>query len=113
VFSESFTSETMDDGAIHGEAKLSDWQYSYVDISKEAVLRKLLKLKEEKSPGPDGIAYTPCMVLKSCADRSCCRFSLAYIGLSGTFDYGIIPNDWKTATNLPIFKKGSRSDSSH
>jgi len=28
VFSESFTRETMDDGVIHGEAKLSDWQDS-------------------------------------------------------------------------------------
>jgi len=107
VFSDSFTSETMDDGVIHREAKLSDWQDSYVDISKEAVLTKSLKLKDDKSPGPDGIRP---IVLKSCAEAVADPLSRIYLE---SFDSGIIPNDWKTATITPIFRKGSRSDLSN
>ena len=107
MFSESFTRENVDDSIIHGEAKLSDWHDSYVDISKEAVLIKLLKLKEDKSPGPDGIHP---MVLKSCAVAVADPLSRIY---QESFDSGIIPNDWKTATITPIFKKGSRKDPSN
>jgi len=86
-----------------GKAKLSDWQDSYV----EAGLTKLLKLEEDKSPGPDGIHP---MILKLCAETVADPLSRIY---QESFDSGIIPNDWKTATITPIFKKGSRSDPSN
>jgi hypothetical protein len=101
------TNEHADDGEIHGEAKLSDWQDSCVDISREAVLIKLLKLKEDKSPGPDGIHP---MVLKSCAEAVAGPLSRIY---QESFDSGTVPNDWKTANITPIFKKGSRSEPSN
>jgi hypothetical protein len=55
VFCESFTCELMEDGVIHGDVKLSDWQDSCVDISREAVFTKSLKLKEDNLHGRDGI----------------------------------------------------------
>jgi len=78
-----------------------------VDISKEAVLTKLLKLKEDKSPGPDGIHP---IVLKSCAEAVADPLSRIY---QEFFESGIIPNNWNTAIITPIFKKGSRNDPSN
>ena len=37
-------------------------------------------------------------------------FSLIY---QASFDVGIIPQDWKTANVIPIFKKGSKSDAAN
>ena len=62
-----------------------------------------MKLKPNKSPGPDNIA--PC-VLRECASEL--APSLAHI-LNKTFYSGLLPNEWKCADVTPLHIKGSKS----
>lgn len=73
-----------------------------INCSANEVRRLLLKLKPNKSPGPDNIA--PC-VLRECASEL--SPSLAHI-LNKSFSSGLLPNQWKRADITPLHKKGSK-----
>ena len=68
------------------------------------MLRKLSKLKISKATGPDGI---PARVMKECA-------SVLYRPLTSLFSFslekGVVPNEWKCANVVTIFKSGKKSD---
>ena len=70
----------------------------------DTVMKKLSKLKSDKSPGPDGLHP---MILNRCADAI--AEPLTWI-FQKSFDTGTVPSDWRTANISPIFKKGSRRD---
>ena len=78
---------------------LDDIEFSVSDV------RKILDgLKDNSSPGPDGIHPK---FLKECAsnlDRP------LYYLFRDSLDSGIIPDIWKVAYVTPIYKKGARSD---
>ena len=74
-----------------------------INCSVNEVRRLLLKLKPNKSPGPDNIA--PC-VLRECASEL--ASSVAHI-LNKSFSSGLLPNQWKCADIRPLHKKGSKS----
>ena len=74
-----------------------------INCSVNEVRRLLLKLKPNKSPGPDNIA--PC-VLRECVSEL--APSLAHI-LNKWFSSGLLPNQWKCADITPLHKKGSKS----
>ena len=74
-----------------------------IDCSVNEVPRHLLKLKPNKSPGPDHIA--PC-ILKSCAPEL--APSLTYM-VNKSFSVGLLPDEWKHADITPLHKKGSKS----
>jgi hypothetical protein len=72
------------------------------DITVEDVLKKIDELKPGKAPGPDGITTTILKKLKFSVVEPLHRiFKLSK-------DTGIIPEDWKKAKVVPIFKKGAR-----
>ena len=75
-----------------------------ITFTAEQVRAKLLKLQDNKSPGPDGLHP---MVLKQCAselaDPLCVIFHQSY-------ETGQLPQDWKLANISAIFKKGSKQD---
>ena len=81
------------------EEKLTD-----INITPKLVRKHLLKLKRNKSPGPDTIGSS--LLLDICD----------YISepLSLIFNMSIhlkqVPTDWKHANVTPIFKKGDKSD---
>ena len=68
-------------------------------------IRVLLnKLNSNKAPGPDGIHGK---ILKNCA------FSIAYplsLIFNTSYRTGLIPQEWKLAHVVPVFKKGTKSD---
>ena len=74
------------------------WQYSVNEVRCPP-----LKLKPNKSPGPNNIA--PC-VLRECASEL--APSPAHI-LNKLFSSGLLPNEWKCAEITPLHKKGSKS----
>ena len=74
-----------------------------INCSVNEVRRLLLKLKPNKSPGPDNIA--PC-VLRECASEL--APSLAHI-FNKSFSSGLLPNEWNCAVITPLHKKGSKS----
>ena len=63
-----------------------------------------LKLKPNKSPGPDNIA--PCILREFALELAP---SLAHIILNKSFSSGSLPNEWKCADITPLHKKGSKS----
>ena len=67
------------------------------------ISKKIKMMKENKSPGVDGI---PPKLLKEIIDE-------ISIPLANCFNLslkeGIFPSEWKEANVTPLFKKGSRS----
>ena len=82
-----------------------DKKLANFDCSANEVKRHLLKLKPNKSPGPDYIV--PC-ILKSCAAEL--APSLTYM-VNKSFCVGLLPDEWKHADIIPPHKKGSKASS--
>jgi len=90
-----------------------DWN---IIINEDIVMSKLMGLKEDKSPGPDPF----CIAEKLC--KYCSPSSNNHIISEIIFRryppgywndcccFPVIPDDWKTATVIPIFKKGNKHD---
>jgi len=77
------------------------WMYS---LMKVLCLKKLRKLKPDKSQGPDEIH--PMVLLRS-ADEVVKPLTILFKAL---YSAGVLPADWKCAKISPIFKKGGKSD---
>jgi len=75
-----------------------------IEITSEVVFDKIIKLKDGKAPGDDGIIPE---FLKKLA--SVMLQPLAII-LRKSYAEGVVPQEWKRANITPLFKKGSRSD---
>jgi hypothetical protein len=75
-----------------------------IGFDADLVRRQLLKLKIDKSPGPDEL-YP--MILKECADSLAEPLTKIF---QTFFVEGHSPADWKMAEICPIFKKGHKSD---
>jgi len=106
-FSSVFTKENMthmpevkyrDDTGGEDE-KLKD-----IRIDSFMVFNKLVKLKEGKAPGDDGLVP---MFLKKVASEIC--YPLADI-FNSSLNEGVVPLDWRIANVTPIYKKGSRQE---
>ena len=67
-------------------------------------MKKLLALRVDKSPGPDGIHPA---ILKYCAEVFAEPLSLIF---QMSYDTGKLPVVWKTTNMSPLFKKGAKSD---
>jgi len=75
-----------------------------VNFTSTDVLKHLLNLKTDKSPGPDWIHPR---LLKECAHELALPLYILYMK---SLDDGNIPQDWKDGHVTPIYKKGSRAD---
>ena len=75
-----------------------------VVFTEDEVLKKLKRLKPEKSSGPDGMHP---LVLHRCADSLAIPLSMIF---NKSYEEGRVPMDWKDANVSPIFKKGNRND---
>ena len=92
--------------AVPRDTPQNDSEFIFVDLLfsyNRKVKRHLLKLKPNKSPGPDHIA--PC-ILKSCALEL--APSLTHM-VNKSFSVGLLPDEWKHADITPLHKKGSKS----
>jgi len=73
-----------------------------VVIRQEEVCKLLSKLQHDKSPGPDNINPR---ILKECAAELSGPLTCLF---RTSLEEGQLPQDWKEALVVPIFKKGSR-----
>ena len=73
-----------------------------VDINPEIIKKIILSLDVNKSGGPDSISSR---ILKEGVDSFSVGLSIIYSKSLGTSS---VPDDWKLANVVPIFKKGSR-----
>ena len=76
-----------------------------LDVTPEVVANKINNMKENKSPGVDGISPN---ILKETVEQI--SMPLAHV-FSMSLQEGIVPLEWKEANIIHLFKKGSRSKS--
>ena len=72
-------------------------------LSESTVLGLLKKMNYNKAAGPDGIQSK---IMKYCA--KCLAKPLTII-FNKCFESGSLPNKWKLANVVPVFKKGEKS----
>lgn len=78
--------------------------FTSVDISRDIIRNKLLTIKTDKSAGPDEILPR---VLYECREE---LVEPLYALFCESLKQGVIPNQWKEAIVVPIFKKGSKKN---
>ena len=74
-------------------------------VTPEVVASQISNMKENKSPGIDGISPK---ILKETVEQI--STPLVYV-FNMTLQEGIVPLDWKEANIIPLFRKGSRNKS--
>ena len=77
-------------------------QLGQLFVTPEMIAQKIKKMKDNKSPGVDGI---PPKLLKEIVQQ----ISTPLAKLFNLSLEGIIPSEWKEANITPLFKKGSRN----
>ncbi|MCP4473118.1 MAG: hypothetical protein GY821_00795 [Gammaproteobacteria bacterium] len=105
LFNEYFSSVfTVDNGTPLNFGQICPRLLDRVDFSPLVVFQALSRLKGKKSLGPEGI---PSLFFKKLAAPL--AFPLSII-MQHSLVTGSLPDPWKTAIVIPIFKKGIRSD---
>ena len=74
-------------------------------VNPEVVASKINNMKENKSPGVDGISPK---ILKEIVERISTPLARVF---NMSLQEGIVPLEWKEANIIPLFKKGSRNKS--
>ena len=74
-----------------------------IEVTEQKVREKLLKLRTDKSPGPDSVHP---YILKTFADPLCKPIALMY---NLTLSTQTLPSLWKTGNITAIFKKGDKN----
>ena len=72
-------------------------------VSPEMIVKKIKKMKDNKSPGVDGI---PPKLLKEIIEQISTPLAKLF---NLSLEEGIIPTEWQEANITPLFKKGSRN----
>ena len=76
---------------------------NHIKVTKKGVMKLLTNINEQKATGPDKI---PGKILKMCAHELADIFVLLF---QASLDQGKVPEDWKNANIVPLFKKGDKS----
>jgi hypothetical protein len=84
--------------------KETDRNISDITITAKKIEEKIDKLKEDSSPGPDNIHPKLLKELKTVVSVP------LQIIFRKSLDSGTVPDDWRTAKVVPIYKKGTRGD---
>ena len=104
-FSSVFTREdTRNLPSLEKSSKSHGKTLTEIYITEEEVVKKLKKLDVSKAQGPDKI---PSKVLKELADNISVPLTKLF---NKTLEKGVLPEDWKKAEVVAIFKKGTKSD---
>ena len=72
-------------------------------VTPEMIAKKIKKMKDNKSPGVDGI---PPKLLKEIVEQISTPLAKVF---NLALEEGIVPSEWKEANMTPLFKKGSRN----
>ena len=78
-------------------------QIGQLFVTPEMITKKNKKMKDNKSPGVDGI---PPKLLKEIVEQISTLLAKVF---NLSLEEGIVPSEWKEANITPLFKKGSRN----
>ena len=98
-----FTQETPDIPDFQPSKKIAHPMADPI-ITAQEVVKKLSKLKPNKSPGPDGMHPR---LLKEIGTSIAEPLSII---MNKSIEEGTVPLDWKDANVTPIYKKGKKTD---
>ena len=106
-FSSVFTKEDISSLPV-ADAKFQGAKSDYLGplvVTPELVAKKIKAMKDNKSPGVDGI---PPKLLMETVDQISIPLARVF---NLSLKEGVIPFEWKEANIIPLFKKGSRNKS--
>lgn len=75
-----------------------------IDIPMKKLRESVTRLKNRKTPGPDGITNE---MIKYGGDSICKQLHMLF---NKILECGRVPLEWKNSTTVPIYKKGDRKD---
>ena len=101
-FQSVFTQEKVFEGEQNITSKKDNIEN--IEISIKGIEGELKSLDKAKSGGPDEIS---CWVLKECAHE---LSKPLYIIMQESLNQGKLPESWKRANIVPLFKKGNRQE---
>ena len=106
-FSSVFTKEDISSLPV-ADAKFQEAKPDYLGplvVTPEMVAKKIKAMKDNKSPGVDGIP--PKLLMETVEQISIPLARVVNLSLKE----GVVPFEWKEANIIPLFKKGSRNKS--
>ena len=106
-FSSVFTKENISSLPV-ADAKFQEAKSDYLGpqvVIPEMVAKKIKAMKDNKSPGVDGIP--PKLLMETVEQISIPPARIFSLSLKE----GVVPFEWKEANIIPFFKKGSRNKS--
>ena len=103
-FASVFTAENMDDlpDAVGMFTGTEEDKLMHIQVTEEMVLKQFDKIRSDKAAGADDMSPTLLSKLKDELYRPVTQI------IKASLETGIVPEDWKTASITPIFKKGSK-----
>ena len=106
-FSSVFTKEDICSLPV-ADAKFQEAKSEYLGplvVTPELVAKKIKAMKDNKSPGVDGI---PPKLLMETVEQISIPLAIVF---NLSLKEGVVPFEWKEANIIPLFKKGSRNKS--
>ena len=104
-FSSVFTKEDVSSLPV-ADAKFQEAKSEYLGllvVTPEMVAKKIKAMKDNKSPGVDGI---PSKLLMETVEKISIPLARVF---NLSLKEGVVPFEWKEANIIPLFKKGSRN----
>ena len=102
-YAKTFTIEDLENIPEFPEKELLTDPLVSLEIREEDVIKLLSGLRIDKSPGPDQLHPR---ILREVADQISTPLTMIF---QWSISQGVVPQQWKLADVVPIFKKGSRS----
>ena len=99
-FQSVFTEEDLSNKPDKGPSPYTEMEN--IEICEKGVLKLLLKIKPNKATGPDEI---PAAMLRTAAEELAPILTKLF---QVSLNTGYVPNEWRQAWVVPIFKKGER-----
>ena len=103
TFCDVFTIEDTSYIPVMQDLNCTNW-VNNIHFCKDKISKKIEKLEDSSSPGPDGISAR---ILKKFGPLLSIPLATIY---NKSMQEGTVPDDWRCANVTPIFKKGKKAD---
>ena len=102
-FSSVFTTEDISSLSVTKFEGNKSEHLGQLFVTPEVITKKIKKIKDNKSPGVDGI---PPKLLKEIVKQISIPLAKVF---NLSLEEGIVPSEWKEANSMLLFKNGSRN----
>ena len=103
LFNNCFADQFSDESKYDIDIDFNDDIYNNIDFDFREIRKMLRNINVNKACGPDGISGK---ILKNCCGSLAYPLSLIY---RLSYNCGIVPQEWKMANVVPVYKKGNKS----